>query len=147
MSVTAEQVLQRVLELRGWRKTEREGEKEERWDKRSMKTDPERVREEKIEAEWWQGKRKCGECTKCACLCKRGGVLLSIREIVLDFALSKRFKSVLHCYIGNKMKLGTHITEQIVQRLMPEGHLLIYPLDFPLFSSAFNQDNIISGQN
>ncbi len=78
---------------------------------------------------------------------KLGGVLLSIREIALDFALSKRFKSVLHCYIGNKMKLGTHITEQIMQRLMPEGHLLIYPLDFPLFSSVFNQDNIIAGQN
>lgn len=51
MSVTAERVLQRVLELRGWRQIEREGEREERWDKRSMKTDPERVREEKIEAE------------------------------------------------------------------------------------------------
>lgn len=81
------------------------------------------------------------------CVSKRGEVLLSIREIALDFALSKRFKSALLCYIGNKMKLGPHVTEQIVQRLMPEGHLLTYPLDFPLFSSAFNQDNIISGQN
>lgn len=78
---------------------------------------------------------------------KREGGWLSIREIALDFTLSKRFKSALLCYIGNKIKFGPHITEQIVQRLMPEGHLLTYPLDCPLFSLAFNQYNIISGQN
>lgn len=78
---------------------------------------------------------------------KREGGWLSIREIALDFVLSKRFKSALLCYIGNKMKLCPLVTEQIVERLMPECHLLSYPLDFPLFSLAFNQDNIISGQN